>query len=136
MADLRTQLIDLFRDFEPSGPLVDQVIAMFATDHGDLRDRMADAILTATYPPDEWPDGPPGEGEMDTAREQADAALAVRCEHTAHIVARLAEAEHRAEREVAEHQVTRERLTKANQDLARLRAGAASTPARKPEDHA
>lgn len=43
----------------------------------DLRDRIADAILTATYPPEEWPDGPPGEGEMDQAREEADAALAV-----------------------------------------------------------
>lgn len=41
----------------------------------DRRGRVADAILAATYPPEEWPDGPPGEGEMDTAREQADAAL-------------------------------------------------------------
>jgi hypothetical protein len=43
----------------------------------DLRGRIADAILAATYPPDEWPDGPPGEGEMDTAHEQADAVMAV-----------------------------------------------------------
>lgn len=43
----------------------------------DLSGRMADAILNATYPPEEWPDGPPGEGEMDTAREQADAVLAL-----------------------------------------------------------
>lgn len=40
-----------------------------------LRDRIADAILAATYPAEEWPDGPPGEGEMDAAREEADAAL-------------------------------------------------------------
>jgi hypothetical protein len=43
----------------------------------NLRDQVADAILAVTYPADEWPDGPPGEGEMDTAREQADAAMAV-----------------------------------------------------------
>ncbi|WP_345475951.1 hypothetical protein, partial [Actinoallomurus oryzae] len=49
-----------------------------ALEFGNLRDAMADAILAATYPPEEWPDGPPGEGEMNTAREQADAALAVR----------------------------------------------------------
>lgn len=43
----------------------------------DLRDQIASKILTATYPPEEWPDGPPGEGEMDTALEQADAVMAV-----------------------------------------------------------
>lgn len=49
----------------------------FGAPDGELRDQIADAILAATYPPDEWPDGPPGEGEMETAREQADAALFV-----------------------------------------------------------
>jgi hypothetical protein len=43
----------------------------------DLRGRIADAILAVTYPTDEWPEGPPGEGEMDVARTEADAALAV-----------------------------------------------------------
>lgn len=43
----------------------------------DLLGRMADAILKVTYPPEEWPEGPAGEGEMDNAREEAAAALAV-----------------------------------------------------------
>jgi len=45
-----------------------------------LRDRIADALIAHDYPASDWPDGPPGEGEMDTARSQADAVLAVLAE--------------------------------------------------------
>lgn len=39
--------------------------------------QLADALLAVDYPADEWPDGPPGEGEMDTAREQAEAVIPI-----------------------------------------------------------
>lgn len=42
----------------------------------ELRGLIADAIIAATYPPNEWPDGPPGEGEMESAHEEADSVLA------------------------------------------------------------
>lgn len=45
-----------------------------------LRDRIATALLAYDYPAEEWPDGPPGEGEMDTAREQANVVLAALAE--------------------------------------------------------
>lgn len=47
------------------------------TTRQQLRKELADALLAVDYPAEEWPDGPPGEGEMDTAYGQADAALTV-----------------------------------------------------------
>jgi len=46
------------RDAPARGPLVEVITA---------------AIIAHQYPPTEWPDGPPGEGEHDTAREEAEA---------------------------------------------------------------
>lgn len=48
------------------------------------------------------------------------AVASVRDEHATHLVARLAVAEHTAEREVAEHQVTRERLNESRAEAARV----------------
>lgn len=50
--------------------------ALTGADQGPpLVDVITAAIVMHQYPPDEWPDGPPGEGEHEHAREQAEAII-------------------------------------------------------------
>jgi hypothetical protein len=92
--------------------------AALAGDPGDLPARMAEALTHEHYRRARL--------RIEASPEEhsaafAEVAVSVRWEHAAHLAARLAVAEHTAEREVAEHQVTRERLDQARRERNRVR---------------
>jgi hypothetical protein len=96
----------------------DAVMAVLLEDPGNPRDRMASA-LRAAYNAHGTADRLP---QMVSYGTLADAALSVRWEHSAHLAARVGDAERRAEHAEGEHQVTQDRLAEAGRLRIHLKA--------------